>query len=75
MFERNLYEVDKTKYMETRRHRGMIANKHIKIGSNSYETVKTFKHLGYLSTNKNFIQEEIKFRLAGNPCCYPGQTH
>ena len=27
----------KTKYMEIGRHRGMIANAHIKIGSNSYE--------------------------------------
>jgi len=30
----------KTKYMEIERHRGMIANTHIKIGSNSYEKVK-----------------------------------
>ena len=26
-----------TKYMETGHHRGMIANEHIRIGSNSYE--------------------------------------
>ena len=32
----------KIKYMEIGRHRGMIANEHIKIGSNSYEKVKTF---------------------------------
>ena len=32
----------KTKYMEIGRHRGMITNAHIKIGSNSYENVKTF---------------------------------
>jgi len=31
--------------MELERHRGMIANEHIKIGSNSYEKVKTFKYL------------------------------
>ena len=31
------------KYMEIGRHRGIIANAHIKIGSNSYEKVKTFK--------------------------------
>ena len=30
----------KTKYMEIGRHRGMIANEHIKIGSNSYERVQ-----------------------------------
>jgi len=29
-----------TKYMETGRHRGMIANAHIRIDSNSYEKVK-----------------------------------
>ena len=45
----------KIKYIEIGRHRGVIANEHIKIGSNSYEKVKTFK--------SNFIQEEIKCRL------------
>ena len=45
----------------------MIPKAHIKIGSNSYEKVKTFKYLGYLLTNQNYIQEEIKCRLkAGN---------
>ena len=45
----------------------MIANVHIKIGSNSYEKVKTFKYLGTLLRNQNYIQEEIKCRLkAGN---------
>ena len=33
--------IGKTKYMEIGRHRGMIANAHIKIGSNSYEKVET----------------------------------
>ena len=32
----------KTEYMEIGRHRGMIANAHIKIGSNSYEKRKPF---------------------------------
>ena len=50
--------IGKTKYMEIGRHRGMIANRHIKIGSNSYEKVKTFKYLGLLLTNWNSIQEE-----------------
>ena len=35
--------------------RGIIANAHIKIGSNSYEEVKTFKYLGSLLTNQNSI--------------------
>ena len=48
----------KTKYMEIGRHRGVIANEHIKIGSKSYEKVKKFKYLGSLLTNENSIQEE-----------------
>ena len=49
--------------MEIGRHRGMITNAHIKIGSNPYKKVKTFKYLGSLLTNQNSIQEEIKRRL------------
>ena len=57
--------------MEIGRHRGVITVEHIKIGSNPYENVKTFKYLGYLLTNQNSIQEKIKCRLkAGNSCCY-----
>ena len=37
----------KTKCMEIGRHRGMRANAHIKIGSNSYEKVETFKYFKY----------------------------
>jgi len=40
-----------TKYMVIGCHRGMIANENIKIGSNSYEKVKTFKYQGFLLTN------------------------
>ena len=47
----------KTKYMEIGRHRGLIENVHIKIGSNSYEKVKTFKYLGSLCRNPNDILE------------------
>ena len=50
----------KTQYMESGPHRGVITNEPIKIGSNSYEKVKTFKYLGSLLTNQNFMQEEIK---------------
>ena len=61
--------------MEVGRHRGKMANAHIKIGSNSYEKVETFKYLGSLLTNESSIQEEIKCRLkAGNLCYYPVQT-
>jgi hypothetical protein len=34
----------KTNYVKIGLHRGMIANEHIKIGSNSNEKVKTFKY-------------------------------
>ena len=53
--------------MEIGRHRGMIANAHIKIGSNSCEKVKTFKYLGSLLTNQNSIQEEVKCMLLFSP--------
>ena len=67
--------IGKTKYMEVGRHRGILANAHIKIGSNSYEKEKTFKYLGSLLTNQNYIQKEIKSRLkAGNSCYYSFQT-
>ena len=62
-------------YMEIGRHRGITANAHIKIGSNAYEKVKTFKYLGSLLTNQNYVQEEIKCTLkAGNSCYYSVQT-
>ena len=37
--------------------------------------METFKYLGSLLTNQNYIQEEIKCRLkAGNLCYYSVQT-
>ena len=59
----------KTKYMEIGRHRGMIANEHIKIGSNSYEKVKTFKYSACLLTNQNYIQEEINVVIQFKHSC------
>ena len=53
----------------------MRANAHIKIGSNSFEKMKTFKYLGSLLTNKNSIREEIKcIHKAGNSYYYSVQT-
>ena len=61
--------------MEIGRHRGTIANEHIKIGNNSYERVKTFKYLSSLLTNQDSIQDKIKCRLkVGNSCYYSAQT-
>ena len=48
----------KTKYVEIGRHRGMIANEHIRIGSNSYEKMKTIKYLG--SDKSTFYSGGIK---------------
>ena len=57
------------------RRRGMAAKEHMRIGSNSYAKVKTFKYLGSLVTNKIYFEEEIKCRLkAGNSCYYSIQT-
>ena len=47
----------------------------IKIGSNSYEKVETFKFLGSLLTNKNYIQEEIKCWLKAGDSCYYSSKH
>ena len=67
--------IEKTKYMEIERHRGMAGNEHFKIVSNSYEKLKTFKYLGSSMINQNYIKEEIKCRLkAGNSCYYSVQT-
>ena len=41
--------------MEIGRHRGIIPNEHIRIGSNSYENMKSFKNLDSLVTNQNSI--------------------
>ena len=61
--------------MEIGRHRGMIENEHVKIGSNSYKKVKTFKYLGSLLIHQKSIQEEIKCRIkAGNSYYYSVQT-
>ena len=51
----------KSNYITVERPRGVIANEHIKIGSNQYEKVKTFKYLGSLLTNQNSVHDEIKY--------------
>ena len=52
----------KTRYMEVRSHRGVMANKHITVGNNSHEKVKICKCLSPLLTNQNYIHKEIKSR-------------
>ena len=57
----------KTKSMEIWRHRGMLGNEHIKIGSNSYEKAKTFKYLGsLLSILLNIMVHAPMGRLQGD---------
>ena len=49
----------------------MVENENIRIGSNSYEKVKTFEYAGSIVTNQNSIQDAIKCRLeAGNSRCH-----
>ena len=48
----------------------MTANEYIRIGSTAYVKVKTFKYLGYLVTNQNSIQKEIKCRQSRNSFKY-----
>ena len=38
----------------------MIANEHMRIGSNFYEKAKTFKYLGSLVANQNFYSQGNK---------------
>jgi hypothetical protein len=56
--------------MEIGHHRGVIANEHIKIGSNSYEKVKSFKYLGCLLTKQNSIEEEVLLLLNPNSLAF-----
>ena len=47
----------------------------MRIGSNSYEKVKTSKYLGFLLANQNSIHKAIKYRIkAENSCYYSVQT-
>ena len=65
----------KTKYMKIGRHPGMMVNEHIRMCSNSYEKVKTFKYVDSSLTTQNSIHGEIRFRLkAGNSCYFIVQT-
>ena len=50
----------KIRYMEVERHRGMMANEHIRADINSYEKAKTFIYLASLLTNQNYTHEQIK---------------
>ncbi|PSN35706.1 hypothetical protein C0J52_10179 [Blattella germanica] len=63
--------VNKTKYMVTRRNASCNANGQLMTNEGNFEEVAEFKYLGALITNRNEIQKEIKHRLnSGNACYY-----
>ena len=67
--------IEKPNYMEVGCHWDIMANELIAIDGNSYDKMKTFKCLGSLLTNQNFIRKEIKYRFKeGNLCYYLIQT-
>ncbi|PSN49532.1 hypothetical protein C0J52_04975 [Blattella germanica] len=63
--------VNKTKYMVTRRNASCKANGQLMTNEGNFEEVAEFKYLGALITNRNEKQKEIKHRLnSGNACYY-----
>ena len=58
VFKDNVLAVNtgKTKNMLIGCHRSMIANENIRICSNSYQKVKTFKYLASLATNQILLR-------------------
>ena len=49
--------------MEIGSHRDIKANAHIKIGSNSYEKVETFKYLSFYSQIKILFRRKLNVDL------------
>jgi hypothetical protein len=48
----------------------MVINEHIKVGSNSYQKVQTFKYLGSLLSNMNYIHEKINIIIQYKHFCF-----
>jgi hypothetical protein len=51
-------------------HQTTEQNHYIKVANKSSENVAKFKYLGLMSTNQNYIHEEIKSRLNSRNACY-----
>ena len=51
--------------MDIGRHRGIIANEHIKIGSNSYENVKCIIANEHIKIGSNSYEEVKIFKYLG----------
>ena len=49
----SVVNLGKTKHMEIRRHRDVMAHEHIRIGSNSYEKVKNLIRIFMLFNDKS----------------------
>jgi len=60
----------KTKCMEEKHRRCLMANENIPVGNNSNEKVKTVKYLWSLLTNQNSVQEKMKCTLQAENACY-----
>jgi hypothetical protein len=66
---------EKTKYMIMSRHPNSGQNQNIRIATESFENVATFKYLGTTLTNQNDMHDEIKSRFnSGNACYYSVQN-
>jgi len=61
---------DKTKYVVMSRDQNTGRSHNIKIDNSSFERMEEFKYLGTASTNKNFIQKDIKSRLKSRNAFY-----
>ena len=61
---------DKTKYLVRSRDQNAERSHSMKIDNSSIERVEEFKYLVTISTNQNYIQEEIKSRLQSENACY-----
>ncbi|KAJ9580787.1 hypothetical protein L9F63_024039, partial [Diploptera punctata] len=63
--------INKTKYMVTRRNSLNNGNGQLMTNEGNFEEVVEFKYLGTIITNKNEMHKEIKHRLnSGNACYY-----
>jgi len=62
--------INKTKYMITKRKTGNEGNKNIRIRNEVIEKVNKFKYLEAYVTSKNEVTEEIKSRLVSRNACF-----
>ena len=66
---------DKTKFMIISGDQNAGWSHSMKTDNSSFESVEEFKYLVTISTNQNYIQEEIKCGLkVGNACYYSVQN-